>query len=150
MRALSYLGVVILASSLAGCSGQAAAPPFKVVANADQLMDGVLTPAAETYWGSVSTVITHEGIQENFPRTDEEWERVWAAAVTLTESGNLLMMRPPQQNQAEWQRFSADLIDRGVEAIRAAEARDPDQILEAGERVYYACVQCHERFLPEE
>src|SRR5690606_37760425 len=102
------------------------------------------------YWGSVSTVIDSEGIHEHFPRTDDEWEAVWGAAVTLAEAGNLLMMRPPTEGGAEWQQFSADLVDRGVEAIKAAESRNPDLILEAGERVYNACVQCHERFIPEE
>jgi hypothetical protein len=143
------LSVSVSAVALAGCGGQPEPPPFKVVANADQIMDGILTPAAEVFWGSVSTIITKEGIQENFPRTDEEWETVWGAAMTIAESGNLLMMRPSPVDSADWMRFSSLLVDRGVEAVRAAEAKDPDRILETGERVYNVCVQCHEKYLPE-
>ncbi len=150
MRTLvCLLSVSVSAVSVVGCGGQPEPPPFKLVANADQIMDGILTPAAEVFWGSVSTIITKEGIEENFPRTDEEWEAVWGAAMTIAESGNLLMMRPPPVDSADWIQFSSLLVDRGVEAVRAAEAKDPDRILETGERVYNVCVQCHEKYLPE-
>lgn len=146
------LGVLGLGAWMvaAGCATQAEGPPFKTAANVDQLMDAIITPAAEVYWGSVSTIITAEGIEENFPRTDEEWEAVWAAAMTLAESGNLLMMHPPGQNDDDWMRLSALLVDRGLEAVEAAENKDPDRILETGERVYAVCTQCHAQYLMDD
>jgi hypothetical protein len=147
MRRLVWvLGVVLIA---AGCGGGQAAdtPAFKPVADAGQLMDGVIIPAAEIYWGSVSTIITAEGVEENFPRNDEEWERVWGAALTISESGNLLMMRPPATAPDDWQRYSADLVDMGLEAARAAEMKDPEAVLAAGEKVYYVCTRCHDQYI---
>jgi hypothetical protein len=142
------LGTVLMA---AGCGGGQAsdAPPFRAVADAGQLMDATIIPAAEIYWGSVATIITKEGIEEIFPRTDEEWEAVWGAAMTIAESGNLLMMRAPANDPAAWTRYSSDLIDMGLEAARAAELKDPEAVLAAGERVYYVCTRCHEQFLVE-
>jgi hypothetical protein len=120
------------------------------VANVDQLMDGVITPAAEIYWASVSTIVDKNGITENFPKTDEEWERVWGSAMTIAESGNLLMMAPRAADNEDWMKFSAALVDAGVEAAKAAEAKNPELVLEHGEKVYNVCTQCHMKYIPED
>lgn len=140
----------LCAAGLAAC-GRAADPlPFKPVATVDQLMDAVITPAAETYWDSVATIVDKNGITEKFPRTDQEWEAVWGAAMTIAEAGNLLMMPPRAHADGDWMRFAAELVDRGVEAAKAAEARSPEAVLDAGERVYNVCTGCHMQYLVEE
>ncbi|MBN1238598.1 MAG: hypothetical protein JXB36_08845 [Gammaproteobacteria bacterium] len=141
-------GAALAAAVLAGCAVQnTAAPPFKPVANIDQLMDGVLTPAAEVYWDAVSIVVDESGETENFPETDEEWEAVWGAAITLAESGNLLMMSPRAVDDGEWMRMAEAMVDVGIDAAAAAEAQDPDAVLEVGERVYNVCLDCHNRYV---
>src|SRR5690606_39092592 len=83
-----------------GASGaDAAAPavrlaPFKPVATVKELMNGPIQWAADAYWQSVSITVDLEGTHENFPESDEEWHDVWSAALTVAESGNLLMMAP--------------------------------------------------------
>lgn len=134
----------------AACASQGAAPPFKPVATVDQLMDAVITPAAETYWGSVSTIVDKDGITENFPETDEEWEAVWAAAMTIAESGNLLMMSSRAPDNEDWIKFSLQLVDVGVEAAQAAEAKNPDRVLEKGEEVYNVCTGCHMQYIVDD
>ena len=148
-RLLTFL---LLGAATVGtaCSNQPDPPPLKPAANVDQLMDGVITPAAEIYWGSVSTVVDKNGITENFPRTDEEWERVWGSAVTIAESGNLLMMSPRAVDNEDWMKFSAALVDAGMEAAKAAEAKNPELVLEHGEKVYNVCTQCHMKYIPED
>ena len=148
-----FLCVVVIAAGalgVAACASQAAGPPFKAVANVDQLMDATIQPAADAYWGAVSTVVDKDGVHENFPRTDEEWEKVWAGAMTIAESGNLLMMAPRAKDDADWMKFSAALVDIGQEAAKIAESKNPEAVLEVGERVYNVCTQCHEKYIVEE
>lgn len=149
MRTLCTLLALTSCVAVAGCATQAEGPPFKPVANVDQLMDAVITPAAETYWGSVSTIVDKDGITENFPKTDEEWEAVWGAAMTIAESGNLLMMSSRAADDGDWMKFSSQLVDVGVEAAQAAEAKNPDLVLEKGEAVYNVCTGCHMQYIQD-
>jgi hypothetical protein len=112
------------------------------------LMRGPVTLAAEVYWESVSIVIDLEGVHENYPQSDEEWETVWAAAITLAESGNLLMMPGRALDQGDWMRLSNALVDVGLEAARAAEAQDFEAVLDVGEKVYNVCLECHQQYVP--
>jgi hypothetical protein len=127
----------------------AAAPPYLPVASVLELMESVVAHAAEEYWGAVQVTVDADGVTEDFPETDEEWEEVWAAAMSIAESGNLLMMPPRAVDEAEWMQFSRALVETGVEAAAAALAKDPDQVFAAGERVYNACLACHVRYVPQ-
>jgi len=146
---LCVLGLGLCAAG-AGCAAQPDPPPFKPVANVDQLMDGVITPAAEIYWGSVSTTVDKDGVTEKFPMNDEEWEAVWGGAMTIAESGNLLMMAPRSRDDGEWLRLSAALVDAGVAAAKAAESKNPEQVLAEGEKVYNVCTECHMKYIMDD
>jgi hypothetical protein len=124
--------------------------PYKPVATVQELMEGTVQPAAEIFWMSVSTTISAAGIEEKFPKTDEEWEHVWGGALTIAESGNLLMMPPRVREDAEWTRLALALVDVGNEAAKAARSRNPETVLEVGEKVYNVCTECHMKFIPEE
>jgi hypothetical protein len=113
-------------------------------------MEGPIAHAAEVYWGSVSTIVDKDGIHENFPQNDEEWEAVWSAGLTIAESGNLLMMSPRAQDNDEWMRLSAELVEVGIVAAETGEAKNPDRVLEQGEQVYNVCTECHMKYIPEE
>lgn len=133
--------------TVAACGPQPEPSPFRPVADMEQLMDHVVTPAATAYWRSVSIIIDRDGITENFPTTDEEWDAVYGAAITLAEAGNLMMMAPRAVPDDEWMRLAAEMVEAGVVAMAAAEAQDPDQVFEAGEVVYLACEACHDQYL---
>ena len=150
MRQLLCVVIGLSVTALAACARQPDPPPFKAVANVDQLMDAVIQPAADAYWGAVSTVVDKDGVHENFPRTDEEWEKVWAGAMTIAESGNLLMMSPRAKEDEDWMKFSVALVDIGQEAATIAESKNPEAVLEVGERVYNVCTQCHMKYIVEE
>ena len=121
-------------------------PPFKTVASVDQLMLGTIQHAAEVYWGSVSTVVDKDGIHEHFPQNDGEWTDAWSAAITIAESGNLLMM-PERTRGAEWDALALQLVEVGTRAAQAAESRSADGVLEQGEKVYDVCTACHMKFV---
>jgi hypothetical protein len=150
MRTFAPLVLVAgLALADAACSTQAAAPPFKPTATVEQLMEGPVAHAAEVYWNSVSTIVDKDGVHEHFPKTDEEWEAVWAGALTLAESGNLLMMPTRAKDDGDWMKFSAELVDAGMKAAKAAEEKDKDKVLEEGGNVYTVCTNCHMKYVAD-
>jgi hypothetical protein len=136
-----------LGLAVAACSTQAAAPPYKTTATVMQLMEGPVVHAAEVYWNSVSTVVDKDGVHENFPKTDEEWESVWAGALTIAESGNLLMLPSRAKDNGDWMKFSLQLVDAGMAAAKAAEEKDKDRVLEEGGNVYTVCTNCHMKYI---
>jgi len=128
----------------------AAAPEasaFRAVTPTAVLMRGPITLAALDFWESVSVTIDAEGVHENFPDTDEEWERVWSAGVSMAEFGNL-MLAPPHARGEEWDALSREFVEIGLEAARMGEAQDAEAVLAYGETVLNACNGCHERFSP--
>ena len=134
-----------------GCSSrpESPPPPFAPVATVLELMESIMAHSAEVYWGAVSIIVDEDGIHENYPQTDEEWEEVWSAAMSIAESGNLLMMAPRAVDNDAWMQMSAALVEVGAEAAAAAEAKDPERVLDLGEKVYNVCLACHARYIPE-
>lgn len=123
-------------------------PPFKPVTTVRELMESVIAHSAEVYWGSVQVTVDAAGEHEKKPQTDEEWEQVWAAALMLAESGNLLMLAPRAVDNGAWMQFARSLIEAGAEAAAAAQAHDVERVFAAGEQVYNACAGCHARYVP--
>ena len=162
MRSMFRIGLFGLAAvGLVACGGgesadqsagtpavAAPATPYKPVATVLDLMRGTVTLSAEVYWESVSIVIDIEGVHENQPETDNEWIEVWSAAMTLAESGNLLMMPPRAVDQGEWIRISTALVDVGLKAAQVALDRDFEGVLAVGEEIYNVCVECHRIYVP--
>ena len=153
---MKLLSAGLVSLMVCACAGEPAAPapeqrlpPFKPVADVRVLMESVIAHAAEVYWESVEVVVSDAGIEENYPENDEEWEAVWAAGLTLAESGNLLMMAPRARDDDAWMTFAAALVDAGVAAAAAGEAKNPDLVFEAGAQVYDACTACHTRYIPQ-
>ena len=112
-------------------------------------MEGPVAHAAEVYWDSVATIVDKDGVHEHFPRTDEEWEAVWASAITVAESGNLLMMPTRAKDDGDWMKFSSQLVDAGMKAAKAAEEKDKDKVLDEGGNVYVVCANCHMKYIAE-
>jgi mono/diheme cytochrome c family protein len=134
--------------SSATASAPAAATPFNPVMTVLELMQGIVVPAAETYWSSVQVTVDADGEHEFYPASDAEWTAVRLAALAIAESGNLLMLEPRAVDKGPWQLFSRELIDAGVAAAAAAEAQDVDAVFAAGEEVYNVCSACHMRYTP--
>ena len=110
-------------------------------------MQSVIDPNADAVWDAVKTIVTKDGTEEIRPKTDQEWAAVRNAAVTLAESGNLLMLVPRAKNSGEWMKRAQELIDTGEAAMRAADAKSADRLFSAGGDVYDACSNCHRQYL---
>jgi len=139
--ALTALGV--LAS---GCGP--APPPFHPIADVKTICSGVLDPAAMKVWNAVGWIDTPAGTEEIYPKSDEEWLAVRNAAVTVAESGNLMMMETRAKDTGEWMRLSRALVDMGEAAVKAADAKDRDQVFSAGGDLYEVCSNCHAKYNP--
>lgn len=103
----------------------------------------IVDPAADVLWDSVGTIISEEGVVEWSPKTDEEWAAVRNSAVTIMESGNLLMIGERARDNGAWMESARTMIDAGAAALAAAESKDPDAVFAVGEEVYLACDRCH-------
>lgn len=124
-------------------------PAFKPVATIEQLMESTVAPASEILFRSVGTVISASGVQEIAPKDEQEWVAVRNSALTLAESGNLLMIGGRAKDNADWIRMAQALVDAGMVAFKATEARSPEALFEAGGEVYAVCQQCHDKYWKE-
>jgi hypothetical protein len=125
-------------------------PEFKPVGNVKQIMVATTGPSAEIVFDSVGTIVSTSGVQEIAPKNDEEWATVRNSALTLAESGNLLMIGDRAKDKGEWIKLSRALADAGLAAFKAAEAKNPAALLEAGGLVTAVCDNCHTLYRPEE
>jgi hypothetical protein len=184
---LAVLGLVALSLLAAGTFIRPAAAPAtpatlatdsstagdgQVYTSVKELMDSIVDPSADVVWGAVGTIVDKEkGIQELFPKTQEEWLDVRRAAVRIIEGGNLLMMpgreaAPPgtksetpgvelepaqiialiKQDRKSFDGFAKALQVLGLEALRASDAKNTDLLMDIGARMENVCESCHQTF----
>jgi len=82
------------------------------------------------------------------PKTEKDWNDLQAQALTLAESGNLLMMGRRARDQGDWIKESQELVDVGAAAYKAALAKDLPAIVALNQRLNDACVACHQQYRP--
>ena len=141
---VSALTLQQCSSAPAGDEGADGQPAFKVVATTDQVMDSIIIPNAQAIWDSV--VYTNGELVAS-PKTDDDWYNLQMNAYAVAEAGNLLMIPPRAKDDGDWMTFSAQLTEKSVAAVRAAEAKDLQQILVAGGEIYTVCTDCHRRYV---
>jgi len=146
--------------------------PYKITATIQDIMDAQVDPAADEIWNSVASIVSASGIEEKQPRTDEEWEQLRLKAFLLIEGANLLAMPgrkvapegapldpeelagdpPPtiqknmDTNRSAWVQLAQGLHDAGLEVMSAIQAKSPEQLIDAGEKLDTACENCHSTF----
>ena len=140
IRGFFLMGVVLI---VACETPSTTPPPFVPVGDVQQLMEMVIDPAADIVWESVGTIVTLDGTEEIFPRSDEEWSTVRNSAMVLAESGNLLMVGDRAKGEGPWMIMSQALVEAGMVALEAAESKDPEAVFAVGEQIYNACETCH-------
>jgi len=178
-RAAAQAAIVTLALGLVACSQNPAPPPaaaaapqvpFQPDASIQDLMENVVDHNADILWESVAVISSEKGIEERMPRTDEEWKQVRAAAVTLAEATNLLMIPgrkvahegkvlqdsdvegilKAEQIQAlidgDHSKFATKAIAlhaAALAALSAIDAKDHNKLSDVGGAIDEACEQCH-------
>ena len=132
---------------LAAACGGPEPPPFKPLADNKLLMQAIVDPNADLVWDAVKTIDTKDGTEEIRPRNEEEWTAVRNAAITLAESGNLLMMVPRAKDGGEWMKLAQRMIDTSEAAIQAAEAKNAERLFTVGGDIYESCSACHQKYM---
>lgn len=140
----AIFGLLAGAVLLAGCGDPA--PPFHPVASVQEIMRGILDPAADVLWASVGTILTEESIEEIYPRNDEEWALVEYAGLTIMETGNLLMIGERAKDHEKWMESCQALVEVGKTVVDAALTQDPEEIFQIGGTVYDVCTSCHQTY----
>lgn len=169
--------LVATAPLLSGCQDQVApkrdaapAPEFRVDATIKDIMDSMVDPGADYIWDAVASTVTAKGVEEKYPRTEEEWKEVRRRAVQVMEASNLLLMPgrrvarpgdqsdprielPPEriealinEDRAAFAKMAHALYDSVVPALKAIDARNKDALLDAGDAIDQACENCHMKY----
>ena len=129
-----------------------------------EVMDSMAMPLAQTLWDAVVYEDPIKG-----PETDEGWQKVRAAAVSLAETANILMIpdRPvaapgatagegelsPQEIQAliaknhgAWIGYARALHEVAMQAIQAVDTKDAEELSDVGGTLDSVCQGCHQQF----
>lgn len=122
-------------------------PPFEPVAEVSQIMKATVGPSSDVVFGAVEIDVDSKGTHERKPETDAQWEQVRNSAVTLMETGNLLMMPGRAREGGVWTQQSRALIEAGAMAAKAAETKNAGALLEAGHLINLSCDGCHNRYM---
>jgi hypothetical protein len=139
MKAIATLAC---AAAFIGCArtpepAAPAAPHFTVVGSNKQIMLALTIPSSEVLFG----------IGDRPPQDDAGWLAVESAAIALAESGNLLLMPGRAVDTQDWATYSRQLTEKASASLRAAQSRDVDKVLEAGNDVYQVCEDCHKKYM---
>jgi hypothetical protein len=127
------IGVSVLAAAAAA---QTSSDDLKPVATMKQLMLDVIHPASNSL-----LLLNNRG----GPADEKGWAEARRSAMTLAESGNLLIMR---NRAAEWVADARLLTDVGLAAYRAASDKDARSLAALGDRLDSSCTTCHTHFRP--
>ena len=117
---------------------QAQAPSFVAVGTISQIMISLVYPTSNNIFY----------VSRGAPKDNQEWAAMEASALTLAESGNLLMMGSRAKDQDGWMKDAKLLVDVGSVAFKAARAKDADALLALSDQLFDACVTCHEDYRP--
>lgn len=146
--------LLALAPLLLGAAPQApaAAPlpaPPRLLPVTD-VMRHIVNPAAELYWKAAGEVDDASGEHHRVPTAADNarWAATLDAAMSLQESGNLLMMQGRARDDDEWMKRSRQLVDAGATAVQAALSKDEKKTFDAGSALYDACFACHAKYIP--
>jgi hypothetical protein len=146
MRSTPLALLVPAAIFIASCGGPDPTP-FKPVVDTKLLMQSIIDPNADIVWEAVKTIDSPQGVEQIRPKTEEQWAAVRNAAVTVAESGNLLMMAPRAKDGGQWMTLAQGMIDAGQEAIKAADAKNADRLFTVGGDIYDSCSACHAKYM---
>ncbi len=168
--ALIAVGVVALVVQIVaqgtGRAGQATAPTGRGAATRAanqpatvlQVMRGILFPNSNLiFFAQGNDPATVKKADDPSTATDPlastygGWDAVANAAVALQEATRLLTVprmcsdgKPAPINAATWQKGLEQLRAAGGAALKAAQAKNQDQIVDASDQVATACSTCHD------
>ncbi len=143
-RIMRRVGVSLIAGAgLLAMAAMAQAPSpvpatGRPVGTMQQLMIDIIYPTSDAIFY----------VDREPPKNQHDWDVLRTEALTLAESGNLLMMEGRARDQKNWIMESKMLSDIGGKAYKAAQAKDIDGIRALNDSLNAACVVCHYQYRP--
>jgi hypothetical protein len=148
-----------------------AAPQFRPVASIREVMNSVIDPSVDEVWNSVGSTVDEKGLTDRAPTEDEHWAEVRRHALIVSEAANLLLMHnrpvaPPgapslapgveltpeeiraliDKNPEGWDFYVQQFQDSLKPALAAIDAKNPQALFDAGEKIDETCENCHTTF----
>jgi hypothetical protein len=132
-----------------------------VYANLNQLMRGVLYPAANVVFApqfenpeKVKQDLDPGMATDPLKSTFGGWQAVENAALALAESSNLLLVPGRLCSNgvaapiadSDWSKFVQEVRDASMQALKLAQAKDQDKLSELSETVSNSCSHCHRKW----
>ena len=150
MSILRRLGVPFVAALVAAAIATAVAPvrppavasgsptaDLKPLVNSHEFMEHVVAGTFE---------LVKNGLR-NKPPDARAWRSVRDASLLLGESGNLLLIRKPDDvDPSEWSRLSIGLREAGDALTRTAKAKDFEASRAAYSVLVRSCNECHTKY----
>ena len=132
----------------------------QVYADLNQLMRGVLYPAANVVFSAqadnpadVKFAPGHDPSMSTDPLTSTfgGWQAIENAALALAESTNLVLIPERKCSNGvsvptkdpSWSMFVQQVRDASMKSYKAAQAKDQDKMIETSEELSASCANCH-------
>jgi hypothetical protein len=129
---------LLLLLGLSGVMTAQAPSNFQLVGNVSQLMIDIIYPTSDALFY----------IEREPPKNDHDWNVIRGNALTLAESGNLLLIGYRVRDQDRWVKDTKLMIDAGAKAFRAAQKKDMQAILDLNDELSNSCIVCHKDYRP--
>jgi hypothetical protein len=166
--------VMAVALTMTGCSSPssgpaeapatpaaAAGPATQPYGTLAQMMQAIPFPASNIIFdtqttdpGKAKEVKDTAGATAAFSGVYGGWTAVENAAIALQETANLVMIpgrtckngRPAPLDQETFRKAAQGLADAGAAALKAAQSKNLDAMIEVSGTVSDACTACHEKY----
>jgi len=141
----------------------AAAPQPRAYANLAQVMQGIPFPASNIIFDTQTTDpgkaqeptdTAGAGATAQFSGVYGGWLAVENAALALQETANLIMIpgrtcangKPVPVDQEDFRMWAQNLATAGEAALKAAQSKNLDAMVDVSGTVSDACAMCHEKY----
>ena len=142
-QSMRFAGFAALFLGVTIALAQAPSEPFPPVASVKQLMLDLIYPSSNDILLAI-----YRGGSPKDEKDAGEWAAVRRSALTLAESGNLLMLRGRARDQGDWMKDAKLLVDAGNAAYKAAQAKDSNALAALAGALDASCTTCHKQYRP--
>lgn len=85
-------------------------------------------------------------VMASAPADNQAWKSIKADSLILAEAGNLLLIRQPKDDAADWVQHSTQVREFGGQLYRAAKAKDYTDARKHYVSMVKNCNACHQQF----
>jgi len=129
-------GLPIVRSVQAQGQGSSASSPEAVEPDTHEFMEYVFQPT----FGQLKSAMKEK------PKDKKGWFAIKSGALILAEGGNLLLLRGPQDDRAEWNKYAEAVRSHGGALYQAAQKQDFESAPTHYAAMVKSCNACHEQF----